>query len=86
MQYSDTNSNEKYKVRAFPVTTTTYGNSYNNNIYGPPVGDKLGKIGLFHNKLSLHNGYSNIISNEENNGMKGFNSFIRFIFNTKNFT
>lgn len=79
MQYSDTNSNEKYKVRAFPVTTTTYGDGYNNTyIYRPPMDDILGKIGLFHNKLSLHNGYGEIISNEENNGMKGFNSFIRF--------
>ena len=77
MKYSDTNSNEKYKVRAFPVTTYTYGNDGNSVIYEYNNG-RLGKIGLFHNKLSIHKGYSHIISNEENNGMKGFNSFIRF--------
>ena len=79
LKYSDTKSNEKYKVRAFPVTASTHGDDGDNAIYDTMViRGQLSKIGLFHNKLTLHGGKYDIISNEENNGMKGFNSYIRF--------
>lgn len=79
LKYSETEANEKYKVRAFPVTTRTHGtNGIDEDIYNSPEGtNRFSKLGTFHNKLSIHR-LLDILSNEENNGMKGFNSFIRF--------